>query len=276
MSRFVRPLISALPFVVVACSNAGDGGEAVGTVAHELREAELPKSAELDYSVRQDEARWELGVTIRPYKDGRRIALEQRVDGTKKRSVAITDRNGALDRQNDRAAAWMRIDAMSTPGTLGVGRAWRPFGGIERTEPGKGAVVNDSRSYIVTDTWDVEGGLRYRAVFNVRPVVERNPEGLKGAWPFADSVYGVGVADWFMPSGSSTSYLLASAEYTFLTPSRPSSLAVKDANELRARIGAVPHMTTVTCLEKGPASVLAARRTSSRGDTAFALTSCAQ
>jgi hypothetical protein len=276
MSRFVRPFISALPFVVAACSNAGDGGESVGAVTHELREAELPKSADLDYSVRQDEARWELGVTIRPYKDGRRIALEQRLDGTKKSSVAVTDRNGALDRKNERDAAWMRIDAMSTPGTLGVGRAWRPFEGIEQNAKGTGAIVNDARSYIVTDTWEVDGGLRYRAVFNVRPVVERKPDGMKGAWPFANSVYGVGVADWFIPGGSSTSYLLASAEYTFLTPSRPSSLAVKDATELGARIGAVPHMTTVTCLEKGPANVLAARRSSSRADTAFALTSCAQ
>ncbi len=275
MSRFARPIAVVLPALAFACSSGGDG-EAVGTVRHELREAELPKSADLDYTVRSGEDHWGFSVAIRPYRDGRRISVEQRLGVMTSKATAVTSRIGAIDPQSDREAAWLRVDGLSTPGALGVGKAWKPFAGVQANDTGNKVVINEARSYIVVDAWEEHGGLHYRAVFNVRPHVAKLPSSFKGEWPFADSVYGVGVAEWFMPEGASTSYLLSSAEYTFLTPSRPASFAVANANELSVRLGQVRNLLTLTCLEKGPANVLAARGARLHADTAFALPACAQ
>lgn len=276
MPRFARPIVFFLPVFAFACSSGSSAGDAVGTVSAELREAELPKSADLDYSVRSGEDRWGFSVAIRPYRDGRKITIEQRLGVLTTKANAVASRIGEIDPKSDREAAWLRVDGLSTPGSVGVGRAWKPFAGVEARETGSGVVLNEARSYVVADTWEESGGLHYRAVFNVRPHVAKLPAGFKGAWPFADDVHGVGIAEWFVPNGASTSYLLASAEYTFLTPSRPASLAVGDVAELRARLDQVRTVLTLTCLEKGPAIALRARSARLHADSAFALPTCAQ
>ncbi|MBS2017126.1 MAG: hypothetical protein JST00_29840 [Deltaproteobacteria bacterium] len=246
----------SITFATIIAALAGcssKDGDAMGEVAQSLSRAELPRTADLHYDIRQPAGGggWSLDVSIRPLgAAGRRVQLTTTHGGSPKTSAFAVDSRGSMDRPLDGASPWSRLETLSVPNEVAEGREWKPFSGAKYDEAGSHTVLDSTRTFRVIAVDTLSRGTVYRAVYNVRPHVVRSVYA-DGTWPYSNSVRGVGIAEYFVPRGTNTSTLVASAEYHFLMESRPGDLAVNDANELRARIAGSQTFLTLTCLRKG-------------------------
>lgn len=270
-TRFV--IFTAAAIVVAACSSRDD--ERAGEALQSLTRAELPRAADLHYDVTQPATggSWKLDAVIRPIGDGRRIELTKRSDASVTTAAFAADRRGAIERSLDGASPWARFEALSVPSEVIAGREWKPFNGARYDEPGTAAVIDSTRTYRVVSVNDTNAGTLYRAVFNVRPHVVRSVYE-DGSWPFANDVQGVGIAEYFVPRGTTSSFLVANAEYRFLMAARPASLAIASQSELRARVADASTFLTLTCLREGAPAALEAKSTRPEIDRGLGLEEC--
>jgi len=205
--------------------------------------------------------------------DGRRISVTKR-SGAEVATVAFAaDARGTLDRGTAAAGAGLRLEALSVPDGVGSGREWTPFTGAVYSETGKGAVIDNARTFRVVGVTETDRGIVYRSVFNLRPHVIRSGY-VDGHWPFESNVLAIGVTEAFIPRGQTSSVLVASAEYHLLGSERPASLAVGSIAELRARIAEQPTFFTLTCLRDGNATAIEAARQRPEADRGLGLEQC--
>lgn len=285
--RYVTP---ALVAVALGCAFAlpmqgcgnGEKESETGEVSAALVGVEIAKNADIVYDIRQPElgGGWQEKLSIRQVgTSSRRMTIDKGALGT---HVVFTDHHGALDGRTEGLAALSRIDAFSTSPSVGIGARWSPLSTAPRVESGGDAIQTDKRrSFQTSGLWEVEGGYVFRALVNLRSVIDENSEAMKSRgftnenWPLRDSVVGVGIVDYFASSSGRQTYLLREAEYTFATSIPSAELAVSSLEDLRVRLAEQETVLTLRCLVSGPPNVVAAASNLREPDGAFGLVACA-
>lgn len=274
---------SGLVATLAACSGRNQD-EAAASNAAPLVRAELPRSVSLAYDMSQPE----LGgptirerVTIAVAPSGRRMTLVKDYGGREERHEVQTDRLGGVDKRTSPNARWHRLEVFSTPAMVGKDQHWEaPL--LRDLGAGIANTTDHRRAFQVVRTWDVPGGRRSRAIFNVRGMIDETTDYARAHritnenWPLRESVFAVGIADYFTSTkgAEGETFLLSSAEYRFTAGIPSGELAVTSLETLKARLESQETLVTLRCLVDGPAELLATMRATRDDQDAHDLTLC--
>lgn len=213
----------------VACASIVDEDDSASSSVTLRGELTVPTSADLTYAVSggvlgQVEPIGTDRISFRPSRGGRAVSLtEDRELGAITADLS-TDDKGFIDYGRSTNPI-INLDLFSVPATQTS--SWTPLNGL---------VVNDALAarrtgalatilvHELAAVADVRAatGRAYRVVFAARRRVIENDtmamaEGTTNSnWPFRNVVVARGVADYFVPSGSTTATLVRSAEYRLL------------------------------------------------------------